>query len=142
MTSQIATRPPHFVDTAPFDPGASEPTANENERYYRASALTLIWWKFRRNRLAVISAFVLVGACRTDVYGAAGRVESGAGQLELPGLGTALDVVDGDVVAVSFGDLGKQRHRVVRGDEDEGRSGLERVDDAVDRRVANGVRAT
>lgn len=50
----------HFVDTAPFDPGATEPTANEDERYLRASALTLIWWKFRRHRVAVASALVLL----------------------------------------------------------------------------------
>jgi len=59
-TPRGESKAPHFVDTAPFDPGASEPTANEDERYLRASALTLIWWKFRRHRLAVISALVLV----------------------------------------------------------------------------------
>ena len=59
-TGRDAPKTPHFVDDAPFDPGASEPTVNEDERYLRASALTLIWWKFRRHRLAVISALVLV----------------------------------------------------------------------------------
>ncbi len=58
-TGRDAPKTPHFVDDAPFDPGASEPTVNEDERYLRASALTLIWWKFRRHRLAVISALVL-----------------------------------------------------------------------------------
>ncbi|MFC0283729.1 ABC transporter permease [Camelimonas abortus] len=53
-------RTPHFVDDAPFDPGASEPTINDDERFLRASALTLIWWKFRRNRLAVASAALLL----------------------------------------------------------------------------------
>jgi peptide/nickel transport system permease protein len=51
---------PHFVDSRPFDPGASEPMANEDERYWRASALTLIWWKFKRHRLALASAIVLL----------------------------------------------------------------------------------
>ncbi len=53
-------RSAHFVDDAPFDPGASEPGGREDERFFRASSLTLIWWKFRRHRLAVISAFVLI----------------------------------------------------------------------------------
>jgi peptide/nickel transport system permease protein len=59
----INTAPPpqgHYVDTAPFDPGASEPMGKEDERFYRASALTLIWWKFRRHRVAVVSAAVLL----------------------------------------------------------------------------------
>jgi len=53
-------RSAHFVDKAPFDPGASEPGGREDERFFRASSLTLIWWKFRRNKLAVVSAFILV----------------------------------------------------------------------------------
>ena len=53
-------RSAHFVDKAPFDPGASEPGGREDERFFRASSLTLIWWMFRRNKLAVVSAFILV----------------------------------------------------------------------------------
>ncbi|MDJ1159459.1 ABC transporter permease [Chelatococcus sp. SYSU_G07232] len=49
-----------YVDSAPFDPGASEPMGRDDERYYQASSLTLIWWKFRRHRLAVVSAVVLL----------------------------------------------------------------------------------
>src|SRR5262245_32989534 len=59
----INTAPPakgHYVDTAPFDPGASEPMGKDDERFYRASALTLIWWKFHRHRVAVVSAAVLL----------------------------------------------------------------------------------
>lgn len=51
---------PHFVDTRPFDPGRSDPGRHEDERFYRASSMALIWWKFRRNRLAVVSAFLLL----------------------------------------------------------------------------------
>lgn len=36
-------RSAHFVDKAPFDPGASEPGGSEDERFFRASSLTLIW---------------------------------------------------------------------------------------------------
>jgi peptide/nickel transport system permease protein len=50
----------HVVDSMPFDPGSSEPMGAEDDKLARASALTLIWWKFRRNKLAVISAWVLL----------------------------------------------------------------------------------
>jgi peptide/nickel transport system permease protein len=53
-------KPRHYVDSAPFDPGLAEPTVREDERFYRASALTLIWWKFKRHRVAVASALVLL----------------------------------------------------------------------------------
>ncbi len=61
-TGTAAARPPgpgHFVDDAPFDPGRSEPLGIGDERLYRASAFRLIWWKFKRHRLAMISAIVL-----------------------------------------------------------------------------------
>lgn len=50
----------HVVDDAPFDPGSSEPMGAADDKLARASSLTLIWWKFRRNKLAVISAWVLL----------------------------------------------------------------------------------
>jgi peptide/nickel transport system permease protein len=51
---------PHYVDPAPFDPGRVEPLAIADERLARASSLQLIWWKFRRHKLALISFWVLV----------------------------------------------------------------------------------
>jgi peptide/nickel transport system permease protein len=60
MTRDAAGTASHFVDPAPFDPGLEDPGTRENERFYQASSLTLIWWKFKRNRLAVVSAFVLL----------------------------------------------------------------------------------
>ena len=50
----------HFVDDAPFDPGATEPKGAESEAFYRASSWQLMWWKFRRHRVAVAAALVLV----------------------------------------------------------------------------------
>ena len=50
----------HFVDKAPFDPGLADPGTGEDERFYQASSLKLIWWKFKRHRLAVVSAIVLL----------------------------------------------------------------------------------
>jgi peptide/nickel transport system permease protein len=50
----------HYVDPEPFDPGAMEPVGAENEQFYRASSWKLMWWKFRRHRLAVASALILL----------------------------------------------------------------------------------
>ena len=52
---------PHFVNTAPFDPEAVTALTPEQERYYTASQWKLMWWRFRRHRVAVVSgAFLLL----------------------------------------------------------------------------------
>ena len=53
--------PAHYVDAAPFDPGLSEPVGTHGDSFYRASAWRLTWWKFKRHRVAVAAAFVLLG---------------------------------------------------------------------------------
>ncbi len=53
-------RPGHYVDPAPFDPGKTEPFGSADEAFYRASAFKLIWWKFKRHRLAMVSAIFLL----------------------------------------------------------------------------------
>ena len=50
----------HFVSTEPFDPYATETMTAEQERFFMASQWKIMWWKFRRHRLAVISAVVLI----------------------------------------------------------------------------------
>jgi peptide/nickel transport system permease protein len=50
----------HYVDSRPFEPGATEPGGAENESFYRASSWRLMWWKFRRHKVAVASAFILL----------------------------------------------------------------------------------
>jgi peptide/nickel transport system permease protein len=60
MNTEAMPRPRHFVDTRPFDPGASEPGGAENEDFYRASSWRLTWWKFKRHKVAVVAAFVLL----------------------------------------------------------------------------------
>jgi peptide/nickel transport system permease protein len=50
----------HYVSDAPFDPYSVEKMTSEQERVFRASQLRLIWWKFRRHRLAVVSAIFLL----------------------------------------------------------------------------------
>ena len=60
MNVQARPIPRHYVDTRPFDPGATEPVGAEKEEFYRASAWKLMWLKFRRHKVAVASAYVLL----------------------------------------------------------------------------------
>lgn len=60
MNIEAAPRPRHYVDPTPFDPGATEPAGSESESFYRASSWRLTWWKFKRHKVAVASAFVLL----------------------------------------------------------------------------------
>jgi peptide/nickel transport system permease protein len=51
---------PHFVSKEPWDPYVSEKLTAEQERYYMAGQWKLMWWRFRRHRPAVVSAFFLI----------------------------------------------------------------------------------
>ncbi|HLI10211.1 MAG TPA: ABC transporter permease [Alphaproteobacteria bacterium] len=53
-------RLPHYVSEAPFDPYAVEAMAAGQERYYLAGQWRLMWWKFRRHRVAVASGIFLI----------------------------------------------------------------------------------
>jgi peptide/nickel transport system permease protein len=50
----------HYVSNAPFDPYSVERMTPEQERVFRASQLRLTWWKFKRHKLAVVSAVFLL----------------------------------------------------------------------------------
>ena len=50
----------HYVNEAPFDPHRVETMTPEMERYYRAPQWRLIWWKFRRHKLALYSGIFLL----------------------------------------------------------------------------------
>ena len=50
----------HYVSSAPFEPYSAETLTPEQERFYRASQWKIMWWKFRRHRVAVVSAIVLL----------------------------------------------------------------------------------
>ena len=50
----------HFVSSAPFDPYSIEALTPEQERYYLASQWRMMWWRFKRHRLAVICGGVLL----------------------------------------------------------------------------------
>ena len=49
----------HYVSTEPFEPQSIERLTEEQERFYRASQWRIMWWKFRRHRIAVFSAWIL-----------------------------------------------------------------------------------
>ncbi|MEM7072490.1 MAG: ABC transporter permease [Pseudomonadota bacterium] len=49
----------HYVNPAPFDPYSATILTPEQERYYNASQWRLIWWRFKKHRLAVVSMIFL-----------------------------------------------------------------------------------
>ena len=50
----------HFVSTEPFDPAEATRLTPEQERFYLASQWKLMWWKFKRHRVAVVSGVILL----------------------------------------------------------------------------------
>ncbi len=51
---------PHYISTEPFDPNAIEAMTKDQEKVFLASQFKLMWWKFRKHKLAVVSgAFLL-----------------------------------------------------------------------------------
>jgi peptide/nickel transport system permease protein len=56
----LSDRLPHYVDTKPFDVHETDRLTPEQERYYMAPQWKMMWWKFRRHRVAVIAGFALL----------------------------------------------------------------------------------
>lgn len=50
----------HYVSPEPFDPQVAESLTPEQERYYMASQWQMMWWRFKRHRLAVWSGVILL----------------------------------------------------------------------------------
>jgi len=50
----------HYVSDAPFDPMSVEAMSEAQSKVYQASQLRLMWWKFRRHKLALWSGIFLV----------------------------------------------------------------------------------
>jgi peptide/nickel transport system permease protein len=59
--------PPHFVATGPFDIEEGERLTPEQERYYLAPQWRMIWWRFRRHKIAVVSAVILLASYLTII---------------------------------------------------------------------------
>ncbi|HKG75569.1 MAG TPA: ABC transporter permease [Aestuariivirgaceae bacterium] len=49
----------HYVSAAPFDPSSIEAMTQEHVRIYMASQWRLMWWKFKRHRVALVSGIFL-----------------------------------------------------------------------------------
>ncbi|MEK1932051.1 MAG: ABC transporter permease [Pararhizobium sp.] len=49
----------HYVSTAPFDPHSVDVMTEEQSRVYQASQTRLMWWKFKKHRLALFSLYLL-----------------------------------------------------------------------------------
>jgi peptide/nickel transport system permease protein len=52
-------RLPHYVAPEPFDAYSIEELTPEQERFYLASQWRILWWRFKRHRLALVSAVIL-----------------------------------------------------------------------------------
>ncbi|TCL68345.1 ABC transporter permease [Rhizobium sp. BK251] len=50
----------HYVSSAPFDPMLLETGSATQTRFHRASQKQLMWWKFKRHRLAYFSGIFLL----------------------------------------------------------------------------------
>ncbi|MBA4610955.1 ABC transporter permease [Stappia taiwanensis] len=50
----------HYVNPEPFDPARAETLTAEQEAYYQASQWKIMWWKFRRHKVAVWSGVILM----------------------------------------------------------------------------------
>src|SRR5205814_10727056 len=49
----------HYVSTAPFDPAYGEAMSDQQKRVFLASQWQLMWWKFKRHLLALLSSIIL-----------------------------------------------------------------------------------
>lgn len=49
----------HYVSDAPFDPHSIDVITPEQAHVYQASQMRLMWWKFRKHRLALYSLYFL-----------------------------------------------------------------------------------
>jgi peptide/nickel transport system permease protein len=56
----VSDRLAHYVSDKPFEPGRPAPMSPELERYYLASQWQMMWRRFKRHRLAVVSAVFLL----------------------------------------------------------------------------------
>lgn len=58
----------HYVSDAPFDPHAIEKLTPEQERVYMASRWLMMWWKFKRHKIAVSAGVILLASYFTIIF--------------------------------------------------------------------------
>jgi len=56
----VGDAPGHLVSKAAFDPQSAVRLTPEQEHFYLASQWMLMWWKFKRHKVAVASAVILL----------------------------------------------------------------------------------
>lgn len=56
----MRNEPEHYVNPDAFNPSHAETLTPEQKRYYQASQWQIMWWKFRRHRVAVWSGVILI----------------------------------------------------------------------------------
>jgi peptide/nickel transport system permease protein len=56
----VGDAPGHLVSKAPFDPQSAVRLTAEQEHFYLASQWMLMWWKFKRHKVAVASGIILL----------------------------------------------------------------------------------
>ncbi|HUG78583.1 MAG TPA: hypothetical protein VML57_13970, partial [Burkholderiales bacterium] len=49
----------HYVSQEPFEPYEADRLTPEQERFYRASQWQIMWWKFKRHRIALAAGVIL-----------------------------------------------------------------------------------
>jgi peptide/nickel transport system permease protein len=50
----------HYVDPTPFNPASTEELTPEQEKFFQASQWQIMWWKFKRHKVAVWSGVILI----------------------------------------------------------------------------------
>lgn len=60
MTDTDHPADPYYVNKEPFDPGVDDRQNQEEEGLYFASQWQLVWWKFKRHRVAMASGLILL----------------------------------------------------------------------------------
>ena len=55
----MSDRLPHFVSKAPFDPNLDDDSCTES-KFHLASQRTIIWWRFKRHKIAMLALIVLI----------------------------------------------------------------------------------
>ncbi|MEO1191110.1 MAG: ABC transporter permease [Pseudomonadota bacterium] len=65
---ELAEKLEHYVSPAPFDPYSKEVMTPEQERYFQAPAWKLMWWRFKKHRLAVWSLYFLIALYVMTVF--------------------------------------------------------------------------
>ncbi|MDX1739247.1 MAG: ABC transporter permease, partial [Alphaproteobacteria bacterium] len=60
MSKFIQKSPTHMVNSDDWNPESVVKLTPEQEKYYQAGQWKLMWWKFKKHRLALISGFILL----------------------------------------------------------------------------------